>query len=133
MKSPYRPARLSTLLGSAILALLSACGGSASNSNAATASAPLVAIRAGGEVKAVDRLGMRTYFAIPYAAAPVGPLRWAPPAPPQKWTTRLEKTASAAPCLQTSSSPFRLPNDSEDCLYLDVHAPTGQGPYPVMV
>src|SRR5206468_9904870 len=54
-------------------------------------------------------------------------------APAQAWATQLAKTASAAPCLQTSSSPFRLPGDSEDCLYLDVHAPTGNGPFPVMV
>ncbi|MDB5745406.1 MAG: carboxylesterase [Massilia sp.] len=96
-------------------------------------SAPDVALTAGGEVKAVDRLDMRSYFAIPYAAPPVGDLRWAAPAPPRKWTTALAKTTSAAPCLQTSASPFRLAGDSEDCLYLDVHAPTGQGPFPVMV
>jgi para-nitrobenzyl esterase len=95
--------------------------------------APAVAQTEGGDVKAVDRLGMRSYFAIPFAAPPVGDLRWAPPAAPRKWTTARERTASAAPCLQTSASPFRLSGDSEDCLYLDVHAPTGDGPFPVMV
>jgi para-nitrobenzyl esterase len=113
------------------VALLAACGGT--NSQDAPSSAPAIAATANGDVKAVDRLGMRSYFAIPYAAAPVGELRWAAPAPAQKWTSRLEKTASAAPCLQTSNSPFRLQGDSEDCLYLDVHAPTGNGPFPVMV
>jgi para-nitrobenzyl esterase len=111
--------------------LLAACGGSDTHGD--PASAPDIAATANGEVKAVDRLGMRSYFAIPYAAAPVGDLRWAAPAQAQNWAARLEKTASAAPCLQTSNSPFRLPGDSEDCLYLDVHAPTGQGPFPVMV
>jgi para-nitrobenzyl esterase len=114
-----------------LAALLTACGGT--NSHGDPDRAPDIAATANGEVKAVDRLGMRSYFAIPYAAAPVGDLRWAAPAPAQKWTARLEKTASAAPCLQTSNSPFRLPGDSEDCLYLDVHAPTGKGPFPVMV
>jgi para-nitrobenzyl esterase len=123
---PYR-----TTLTLLLAALLTACGGS--NSHGDPASAPDIAATANGEVKAVDRLGMRSYFAIPYAAAPVGDLRWAAPAPAPKWTARLEKTASAAPCLQTSNSPFRLPGDSEDCLYLDVHAPTGKGPFPVMV
>jgi para-nitrobenzyl esterase len=125
-----RPAYLITLLAAATLSLLAACGGS---SHGDPSSAPRIAATINGEVKAVDRLGMRSYFAIPYAAAPVGELRWTAPAPPQKWTSRLEKTASAAPCLQTSNSPFRLQGDSEDCLYLDVHAPTGQGPFPVMV
>jgi para-nitrobenzyl esterase len=124
-----RPERLKMLLASSVLMLLAACGGSDSPNKPA----PDVALAGGGEVKAVDRLGMRSYFAIPFAAPPVGDLRWAPPAPPQKWTTALEKTTSAAPCLQTSVSPFRLAGDSEDCLYLDVHAPTGQGPFPVMV
>jgi para-nitrobenzyl esterase len=111
--------------------LLAACGGSGAHGD--PSGAPDIAATANGEVKAIDRLGMRSYFAIPYAAAPVGDLRWAAPAPAPKWSARLEKTASAAPCLQTSNSPFRLPGDSEDCLYLDVHAPTGQGPFPVMV
>jgi para-nitrobenzyl esterase len=126
----HRPARLTAYLAAATLILLAACGGS---SHGDPSSAPRIAATINGEVKAVDRLGMRSYFAIPYAAAPVGELRWAAPAPAPKWTSRLEKTASAAPCLQTSNSPFRLQGDSEDCLYLDVHAPTGQGPFPVMV
>jgi para-nitrobenzyl esterase len=126
-----RPRIRKALLAASLAPLLSACGGSNSLGN--PSKAPDVAVTAGGEVKAVDRLGMRSYFAIPFAAPPVGDLRWMPPAPPQKWTTRLEKTASAAPCLQTSDSPFRLSGDSEDCLYLDVHAPLGDGPFPVMV
>ena len=109
------------------IALLSACGGTNQHG------APDVARTANGDIKAVDRLNMRSYFAIPYAAAPVGELRWAAPAPAPKWSTRLEKTASAAPCLQTSNSAFRVAGDSEDCLYVDVHAPTGAGPFPVMV
>lgn len=95
--------------------------------------APATAQTADGPVQAVDRTGMRSYFAIPYAAPPVGSLRWMPPAAPAQWTTPLANTASANPCLQTSASPFRLPNGQEDCLYLDVHAPTTAGPFPVMV
>lgn len=109
---------------------LAACGFDASQR---PLSAPNVAMTAGGEVKAVDRLGMRSYFAIPFAAPPLGDLRWAEPAPAPAWTGTRQKTASAAPCLQTGVSPFRLAGDSEDCLYLDVHAPIGTGPFPVMV
>lgn len=96
--------------------------------------APEVAQTKDGPVQATDSLGMRNYFAIPFGAPPVGELRWVPPAPPAKWTTPLAKTQSAAPCLQTSASPFRLQNGQEDCLYLDVHAPTtDDGPFPVML
>lgn len=122
--------RLRLWLASGLFLVLAACG---FIDGEKPSSAPDVAITANGEVEAIDRLGMRSYFAIPFAAPPVGDLRWAEPAPPAKWTTTLKKTQSAAPCLQTSASPFRLAGDSEDCLYLDVHAPKGAGPFPVMV
>ncbi|KQQ87257.1 carboxylesterase/lipase family protein [Massilia sp. Leaf139] len=123
------PHPIKTLLASSVVLLLAACGGDYSDPS----SAMDVVRTAGGEVRAVDRLGMRSYFAIPFAAPPVGERRWTAPVPPQPWTTTLAATRSAAPCLQTSASPFRLSGDSEDCLYLDVHAPTGLGPFPVMV
>ena len=126
-----------TLLMASAIALLTACGGhdDAPAPAAAPPKAPDVAVTAMGSIKAIDRTGlnMRSYFGIPYAAPPLGNDRWTPPKPPTPWTTMLAKTASTAPCLQTSASPFRLSGDSEDCLYLDVHAPTGDGPFPVMV
>lgn len=115
------------LIGVALLTLLAACGGSDGPS------APDVAQTAYGPVQAVDQNGMRTYRAIPYAAPPVGALRWKAPAEPAKWTTPLAKTASANTCPQSGSSPFVIPSTNEDCLYLDVFAPTGAGPFPVMV
>lgn len=124
------PRHIKTLLASSIALLLASCG---SSNDSDPSSAMDVVRTAGGEVKAIDRLGMRSYFAIPFAAPPVGERRWTAPAAPQAWTTTLANTKSAAPCLQTTASPFRLAGDSEDCLYLDVHAPTGQGPFPVMV
>ncbi|QNA97840.1 carboxylesterase family protein [Massilia sp. Se16.2.3] len=129
MEASTHAQRIRLSLASGIMLLLAGCGGSDSGPQRALD----VVQTAGGEVKAVDRLGMRSYFAIPFAAPPVGELRWKAPAPAQKWTTALANTRSAAPCLQTSASPFRLGGDSEDCLYLDVHAPTGAGPFPVMV
>jgi para-nitrobenzyl esterase len=120
---------MKTLLASSVVLVLAACGGD----DSAPSSAMDVVRTAGGEVRAIDRLGMRSYFAIPFAAPPVGERRWTAPAAPQPWTTTLAATRSAAPCLQTSASPFRMSGDSEDCLYLDVHAPTGRGPFPVMV
>lgn len=126
--------RLPAFFALAGLSLLAACGGGNDNDNSSAQGAPAVAATVAGQVQAVDRLGMRSYFGIPFAAPPVGKLRWMPPAPAQAWTTPLAKTQSNAPCLQTSTSSFRLANGTEDCLYLDVHAPaTGAGPFPVMV
>ncbi len=125
----HHPRPMKTVLASSVVAVLAACGGDYSDPS----SAMDVVRTAGGEVRAIDRVGMRSYFAIPFAAPPVGERRWTAPAAPQPWTTTLAATTSAAPCLQTSASPFRMAGDSEDCLYLDVHAPTGLGPFPVMV
>ena len=126
--------RLPAFFALAGLSVLAACGGGNDNDNSSAQGSPAVAVTAAGQVQAVDRLGMRSYFGIPFAAPPVGKLRWMPPAPAQSWTTPLAKTQSNAPCLQTSTSSFRLANGTEDCLYLDVHAPaTGAGPFPVMV
>ncbi|WP_448131394.1 carboxylesterase/lipase family protein [Stutzerimonas chloritidismutans] len=112
------------------LGVLTACGG---GGGSGTVDAN-VATTTTGAVRAVERLGMRSYFGIPFAAPPVGERRWTPPAPAASWSGELNKTTSAAPCLQTSASPFRLANGQEDCLYLDVHAPSGgTGPFPVMV
>jgi para-nitrobenzyl esterase len=130
--SPFQRTRLPAVFALAGLSALAACGGS--NDDNASAAAPAVAVTTAGQVQSVERLGMRSYFGIPFAAPPVGNLRWMPPAPVQPWSAPLAKTQSNAPCLQTSASSFRLANGTEDCLYLDVHAPaTGAGPLPVMV
>ncbi len=99
----------------------------------AQAAAPDLATTSGGPVKATARGAMTSYFAIPYAAPPVGDLRWRAPQTAAKWTAPLAKTKSGAACLQTGAASFRSTGDSEDCLYLDVHRPTGDGPFPVMV
>ena len=99
----------------------------------AHAAAPDVVATANGPVKATARGAMTTYFAIPYAAPPVGDLRWRAPQATTKWTTPIAKTKPGAACIQTGAASFRSTGDSEDCLYLDIHRPTGDGPFPVMV
>ena len=97
-------------------------------SPALAADAPVVVKTANGPVQATERGVMRSYFGIPFAAPPVGDLRWKAPAPAAKWTAPIAKTKTAAACLQTGpDSLFRTRGDSEDCLYLDVHTPTEIG------
>ncbi|AWM77069.1 carboxylesterase/lipase family protein [Phenylobacterium parvum] len=104
------------------------------SASAAAAAAPAVVKTAGGPVQATARGEMVSYFAIPFAAPPVGDLRWRAPQPAAKWKEPIARGKSAAPCLQTGpESPFRSRTESEDCLYLDVHAPAAKGRYPVMV
>ncbi|MBI1340408.1 carboxylesterase family protein [bacterium] len=95
--------------------------------------APGVAMTANGPVQGIDRGTMLSYFAIPFAAPPVGDLRWAPPQPAANWSAPRAETVSAAACVQPGEGPFNVANNSEDCLYLEVHAPKGEGPFPVMV
>jgi para-nitrobenzyl esterase len=76
---------------------------------------------------------------IPYAAPPLGPLRWAPPAPALRWSGARPAIAPGPACLQ-KIIPGGAPNLggyngplSEDCLTLDVTAPRGARRAPVMV
>ncbi|XP_078066572.1 uncharacterized protein ces2b [Mustelus asterias] len=65
------------------------------------------------------------YIGIPFAAPPVGPLRFAPPVSPQSWTGIRNATSYPPMCLQKERKhppPFSVPV-SEDCLYLSVYTP----------
>ena len=62
---------------------------------------------------------------IPYAAAPVGPLRWRAPQPAARWSGVRDATVFAPHCAQPNS-PFGVESSSEDCLYLNVSAPHGR-------
>jgi para-nitrobenzyl esterase len=75
------------------------------------------------------------FLGIPYAAPPVGPLRWRPPQPAAHWTGVRPATKFGPHCPQTGS-PFGLASMSENCLFLNVYAPAGSlrgGSLPVMV
>jgi para-nitrobenzyl esterase len=69
--------------------------------------------------------GVNEWLGVPYAAPPVGNLRWAPPQPATPWSATLAATAYGNNCTQTSGG-------SEDCLYLNVYAPPGAVGQPVM-
>ncbi|MFC7614379.1 carboxylesterase/lipase family protein [Actinokineospora soli] len=73
------------------------------------------------------------YLGVPYAAPPVGPLRWRPPAPAQDWQGVLDATAPRSQCAQLAL--FDSPEThSEDCLYLNVTVPRRVRPgTPVLV
>jgi para-nitrobenzyl esterase len=79
------------------------------------------------------------FLGIPYAAPPVGALRWRPPQPASRWTETRDATSFGARCMQAaiySDMVFRDPGISEDCLTLNVWAPStahGSSKLPVMV
>jgi para-nitrobenzyl esterase len=82
----------------------------------------------GGLVTGV-RTGPAVVFrSIPYAAPPVGPLRWKPPQPVRPWSGPLDASRPGPACMQavpqagTNLGGYAGPV-SEDCLTLDVTAP----------
>jgi para-nitrobenzyl esterase len=65
---------------------------------------------------------VRVYRGVPYAAPPVGDLRWKPPQPVEPWSGIREATVFSDMCPQQKAS--WVPGTvSEDCLYLNVFTP----------
>ncbi|MGZ3305895.1 MAG: carboxylesterase family protein, partial [Asticcacaulis sp.] len=93
---------------------------------AAPATAQTVTVT-GGAI-AGDRLpdGTFAFKAIPFAAPPVGDLRWAPPADPVPWTGVRAAHDSAPACMQANYgwNADLAKTSAEDCLYLEVRTPT---------
>ncbi len=83
---------------------------------------PLVVTTVEGPVKGAVTSGVRQFQAIPYAAAPLGDLRFRSPQPVKHWTIPRDATAKAPMCMQTLPV-VNLTVGQEDCLYLNVVAP----------
>jgi para-nitrobenzyl esterase len=65
----------------------------------------------------------RAFLGIPYAAPPVGALRWKPPQPAAPWTAPLEAKVKGPACPQFDNMGKLVPGTSEDCLTLNVWTP----------
>ena len=82
--------------------------------------------------------GFVSFKGIPYAAPPVGALRWQKPQPAARWSGDLDAADFGPSCIQPAPPAHVVPGSpgqalSEDCLRLNIWAPIGAKKAPVMV
>jgi para-nitrobenzyl esterase len=86
---------------------------------------PIVRIHTGrirGELIRADGKDVVAFLGVPFAAPPLGPLRWRPPQPVSPWTGVREARRFAPACPQAKGVSYgaRFDDQSEDCLYLNI-------------
>src|SRR5579862_4825285 len=92
-----------------------------------------------GKVLGFLKNGVTEFLGIPYAAPPVGNLRWRPPVKHAPWTNVIHATVYAPNCAEVETlGVFAGPaNNNEDCLYINIFTPNLSGDVkeklPVMV
>ena len=95
-----------------------------------------------GQLLGVVQEGVASYKGIPFAAPPVGDLRWRPPQPMAPWTGVRQAAEFGADCMQGRFGPPQAaganaaPAPSENCLFLSVWRPASapaDARLPVMV
>ncbi|MBS0331199.1 MAG: carboxylesterase family protein [Proteobacteria bacterium] len=101
----------------------------ASAADAQTLVAPTVAVIDTGKVQGVVKDGVLAFKGIPFAAQPVGDLRWRPPQPAPHWTGVRPAAAFGHDCLQgiVRNDPGMGTDLGEDCLNLNVWRPARAG------
>lgn len=79
----------------------------------------------GGKVEGVVEDGITLFRGIPFAAPPVGDLRWKAPQPVAPWDGihKADKFAPACPQMQMNLGETQKLETSEDCLYLNIWTP----------
>jgi para-nitrobenzyl esterase len=83
-----------------------------------SSASPLVTVE-GGIVRGTFARGGYAFRGLPYAAAPIGNLRWRPPRAPASWDGVRDATRYGASCPQAPSPFVPSGRQSEDCLFLN--------------
>ncbi|WP_375538411.1 carboxylesterase/lipase family protein [Mycolicibacterium sp. CBMA 234] len=98
-------------------------GATAAAPDAATSDPALVHTTA-GTVRGAVHSELRFFGGIPYAAPPLGPLRFSPPVPAPAWDGVRDAGKPGARCMQDPQGDLEMGrNTSEDCLTLNVWTP----------
>ncbi|HEY4460244.1 MAG TPA: carboxylesterase family protein [Pseudonocardiaceae bacterium] len=120
MKRPNRN-RLIALLVATLAAL------SVGTGTAVAADAPLTVRVESGQLQGIAVGQTRQFLGVPYAAPPVGPLRWAPPRSANHWSGVRPAIAAGNLCPQQGVPPG-MPPTNEDCLFVNVTTPLHERP-----
>lgn len=119
--TPLRIGRLAMVVA-ACVALILGCARETAAPSAPPAD-PAVVQTAGGAVRGVVADDHRFFGRLPYAAPPVGPLRWQPPAPAAPWPSERDATTLGPRCIQDIGDLEMGRQTDEDCLTLNVWTP----------
>ena len=124
------------LVAAAFALTLTACSGDDSNGDdSADGTPPDSAARVAtsqGPVVGVEESRQLSFKGIPYAAAPTGDRRFAPPAPAPQRDSVLRADSFGSACPQGGGT-FGESSETEDCLFLNVYTPKSGDDHPVMV
>lgn len=93
---------------------------------------PLVDI-ASGRLRGLRHDGVREFRGVPFAAPPLAEWRFRAPQPAPCWSGVRDADRFAAATWQQPNPFMGTEQISDDCLYLNIWAPEGEGPFPVMV
>ncbi len=132
----FRRCRVAVAVWVMMVALVLAVGLGGCGDRSATMERPAVE---GGLIQGVKTDGVWSFLGIPYAAPPVGELRWKPPQPVEPWKDVRSCKDYAPSCPQlvgmTAVGPLSVGDMSEDCLYLNIWSPAERpsDALPVMV
>lgn len=103
----------------------------------ATSPPAVVSLPTGALAGRADGAGGAVFLGVPFAAPPVGDLRWRAPQEVASWKGVRDATREPAPCAQSDFqwNAASAARSREDCLYLDVHTPSlhPREPLPVLV
>jgi para-nitrobenzyl esterase len=97
---------------------------------ASSESAPVSVLAPCGRLSGKRREDVNIFRGVPFAEPPVGALRFRAPVKAKSWIGERDATRFAAAAMQPEEHNVA---QSEDCLYLNVWAPQGKGPFPVYV
>jgi para-nitrobenzyl esterase len=93
----------------------------------------LMAHTSKGTLQGTSANSVHVFKGVPFAKPPVGPLRFKAAEPMDSWNGVRDATAYGPAPVQVPAPGFVANPMNEDCLYLNVFAPSGPGPHPVFV